>query len=118
MPRICATFSMVSKDILYPVTWTIGGDAPEIKQLSLVPGAITDASAVLDNNSDTSSRLERVIDLVQGFETPFGLELLSTVHWVIAEEKALTVDEAMFEQTYSWNLRKQIFYHRANHSGL
>ena len=78
------------------------GDAPN-KQLSLVPGAITDANAVLDNNSDTSSRLERVIDLVQGFETPFGLELLSTVHWVIAEESALMVDEVV-ERTYSWNL--------------
>ena len=85
-----------------------GGDAPD-KQLGLVPGAITDANAVLDNNSDTSSRLERVVDLVQGFETPFGLELLSTVHWVIAEEKALTVDEVI-ERTYSWNLRKQMFY--------
>ena len=85
-----------------------GGDAPD-KQLSLVPGAITDANAVLDNNSDTSSRLERVIDLVQGFETPFGLELLSTVHWVIAEERALTVDEVV-ERTYSWNSRKQMFH--------
>ena len=85
-----------------------GGDAPN-KQLSLVPGAIADANAVLDNNSDTSSRLERVIDLVQGFETPFGLELLSTVHWVIAEESALTVEEVV-ERTYSWNSRKQMFY--------
>lgn len=85
-----------------------GGDAPD-KQLSLVPGAITDAHTVLDDNSDTKGRLDRVIDLVHGFETPFGLELLSTVHWVIAEERAQTVDEVI-ERTYNWNSRKRMFY--------
>jgi hypothetical protein len=49
-----------------------------------------------------------VTDLVQGFETPFGLELLSTVHWVATMEKANTLKKAE-KLTYSWNKRKRRF---------
>jgi len=30
--------------------------------------------------------LERVTDLIEGFETPYGMELLSSVHWVAKRE--------------------------------
>ena len=36
---------------------------------------------------------ERVAELVQGFETPFGLELLSTVHWVCTRNWAGSADD-------------------------
>lgn len=58
-----------------------GGDAPD-KPLILVPGAVEDANAFLEANTDTRSRFDRVGNLVEGFETPFGLELLATVHWI------------------------------------
>jgi len=58
-----------------------GGDVPD-KQLQLVPGALPDAEAFLENHPEVRARFDRVTDLVEGFETPFGLELLSTVHWV------------------------------------
>ncbi|MCC5669167.1 hypothetical protein LC653_36310 [Nostoc sp. CHAB 5784] len=32
--------------------------------------------------SETQKRLERVSNLIIGFETPYGMELLVTVHWV------------------------------------
>ena len=60
-----------------------GGDAPD-KQLELVPGAVPDASAFLEDRLESRARFDQVADLVQGFETPFGLEMLSTVHWVIS----------------------------------
>lgn len=84
-----------------------GGDAPD-KQLELVPGAIGDALAVLEQNAETRARLEKVGDLVEGFESPFGLELLATVHWVAANESATTVDQ-IIAQTYAWNDRKKRF---------
>jgi O-acetyl-ADP-ribose deacetylase (regulator of RNase III) len=62
-----------------------GGDVP-YKQLALVPGAVQEATAFLQSHTDTSVRFDRVTQLVEGFETPFGLELLSTVHWVIARD--------------------------------
>jgi len=87
--------------------YTDGVDDPE-KPLELVPGAIADAEQFLEGHPDTHRRFQRVADLVKGFETPFGLELLSTVHWVSAQEDALTPDEAM-AATFRWNERKRRF---------
>lgn len=84
-----------------------GGDAPE-KQLTLVPGAVEDAEAFLERDKDTLERFQKVAQLVDGFETPFGLELLSTVHWVVTREDASNLDAAR-EATYAWNERKRNF---------
>lgn len=84
-----------------------GGDAPD-KQLEIVPGTIADAEAMLATAHDTKQRFEAVADLVDGFETPFGLELLSTVHWVVRHEGAATTDEIV-SATYAWNDRKKRF---------
>lgn len=83
-----------------------GGDAPD-KHLELVPGAMEEAEAFLQDDPETRARFDRVADLVDGFETPFGLELLSTVHW-IADRGARTGEEAI-EGTYAWNERKRQF---------
>lgn len=84
-----------------------GGDAPD-KPLQLVPGAIADAVAFLESHPDTRARVERVAQLVEGFETPFGLELLSTVHWVATRGNAQSDDE-IAGQTYAWGDRKRRF---------
>jgi hypothetical protein len=55
-----------------------------------VPGAGKDALAFLAGHPDTKGRFDRVAELVHGFETPFGLELLATVHWVAAHDGAQT----------------------------
>lgn len=87
--------------------YTDGVDDPE-KPLELVPGAIGDAERYLEGHPNTQRRFERVADLVKGFETPFGLELLSTVHWVSTQEGAVTPDEAT-TATFRWNERKRRF---------
>jgi len=46
--------------------------------------------------------------LVEGFETPFGLELLATVHWVVQEEGATRTQEVQ-EATYALGPRKDRF---------
>ena len=90
--------------------YTDGGDRPD-KQLDLVPGALENARAFLENNAETRARLERVFDLVEGFESPFGLELLSTVHWVAREQEPQTLDD-LVTHTYAWNERKRQFSRR------
>jgi len=87
-----------------------GGDAPD-RHLELVPGAVRDAEEFLRTHPETQARFDRVADLVSGFETPFGLELLSTVHWVIMAERAQTMDEVV-ERIYAWNDRKRRFTRR------
>lgn len=84
-----------------------GGDAPD-KQLELVPGAVSDAEALLAADTETRERFDRVGKLVEGFETPFGLELLATVHWVATREDAGTPDQVR-EKVYAWNERKRQF---------
>jgi hypothetical protein len=84
-----------------------GGDAPD-KKLELVPGAIEDAEAFLREDAETRSRFDLVAALVEGFETPFGLELLATVHWVVAREGAKNIEEAI-HLTYEWGPRKRQF---------
>lgn len=85
-----------------------GGDAPD-KPLTLVPGAVDDANAFLEANALTRERFDRVGRLVEGFETPFGLELLATVHWVARHESAGRNPAEVVERTYAWNDRKRQF---------
>ena len=87
-----------------------GGDVPG-KELKLVPGGIEEARTFLEQHADTMARFERVTDLVEGFESPFGLELLSTVHWVAGEQNPQTLDD-LVTHTYAWNERKRQFSRR------
>lgn len=87
-----------------------GGDAPG-KQIELVPGAVEDAVAFLERYPRTRERLVRVSDLVEGFESSFGLELLATVHWVASERSSGTEDEVIYD-TYVWSPHKRQFSRR------
>lgn len=84
-----------------------GGDLPD-RQLTLVPGAVSDAETFLEAHTQTRERFDRVAALVDGFETPFGLELLSTVHWVATRDGATTAGVAI-DRTYAWGDRKRQF---------
>ncbi len=84
-----------------------GGDAPG-KHLVLVPGAVPEAERFLEEHPETLKRFDRVARLVEGFETPFGMELLATVHWVVAEEDAAG-EESVAEATYAWGPTKRQF---------
>jgi len=82
-------------------------DTPE-KQIELRSDASRQAEDFLRAHEETRSRLDRVGNLIEGFETPYGMELLSTVHWVATREDARTAEEAL-AQTYEWADRKQMF---------
>ena len=88
-----------------------GSDAPA-RQLQLVPGAVEEARAFLDSRVDTQARLARVSDLVDGFESPFGLELLATVHWVSGDERGAHDVNDVVNRTYRWNEGKKQFSRR------
>jgi len=85
-----------------------GGDVPD-KPLSLLPGAVEEAEAFLQANPETRARFDRVQGLVEGFESPFGLELLSTVHWVMAHDDVGGIREEVVARTYAWSPRKRQF---------
>lgn len=82
-------------------------DNPE-RHINLHPDILPKAESFLENHRSTRDHFERVVDLISGFETPFGMELLSTVHWVANREGATTADQAV-SKTYGWNDRKRMF---------
>jgi O-acetyl-ADP-ribose deacetylase (regulator of RNase III) len=82
-------------------------DKPD-KQIELMADAAEKAETFLTNHPATHSRFDRVGELIKGFETPYGMELLATVHWVVTHDGATTSDEAV-ARTYAWNERKRMF---------
>jgi O-acetyl-ADP-ribose deacetylase (regulator of RNase III) len=86
------------------------GDAADnpTKEISLKPGAAEAAEDFLEDNAETRERFGRVVDLIEGFETPYAMELLATVHWVGKHEDVHDVDTAV-KYVYDWNERKAMF---------
>ncbi|MEL6601741.1 MAG: Appr-1-p processing protein [Cyanobacteria bacterium J06614_10] len=84
-----------------------GGDALD-NPLQLVPGAVEEAIAFLQQYPETRDRFDRVAALVDGFESAFGLDLLSTIHWVMKNEAVGSVDEVV-SRTYAWGEHKGRF---------
>jgi O-acetyl-ADP-ribose deacetylase (regulator of RNase III) len=77
-------------------------------EIELLPGAAGVAEEFLIERPEHQERLYRVSRLISGFETPYGMELLSSVHWVAthADTPAVDADSAV-RFVASWNDRKQ-----------
>lgn len=54
-----------------------------------------------------AQHVERVADLIDGFQSPYGMELLATVHWVATREPNITTPEQAIRAVHAWNARKQ-----------
>lgn len=84
-----------------------GTDNPE-KPIEILPGAIQEASLFAAADQATQARMNRVTKLISGFEDSYGLELLSSVHWVMCHNVAArdSVEEAILS-VHNWNVRKK-----------
>lgn len=91
----------------YTAGYGDGGDQP-FKKIALVPTAVEQAANVLESDDETERRFEAIADLIEGFETPLGLELLATTHWAYANAGHQTVHE-IGAYYASWNERKSSF---------
>ena len=81
-------------------------------EIELLPGAAAEADQLLSQNEESLARLEHVTELIEGFETPYGMELLATVHWVAhfgvtANSRPASTPEEAVRQVRSWNPRKK-----------
>lgn len=50
--------------------------------IELLPGAEAESSALVDADPEMRERIERVLELAEGFESMYSMELLASVHWV------------------------------------
>ena len=82
-----------------------GKNSPETP-LELLPGAVEEARAFLADRPEVRARLDRVSALIEGFETPFGMELLATVHWVMQHGVAADDLNDVIAKVQAWNERK------------
>jgi O-acetyl-ADP-ribose deacetylase (regulator of RNase III) len=74
--------------------------------IRLLPEAAEEAERFLRDHPATRERFERVAELIEGFETPFGMELLATVHWVATREDGANDPESALSAVQAWNTRK------------
>lgn len=77
-------------------------------EISLLPHAVEEADAFLADYEESRRRLDEVARVIEGFETPYGMELLSSLHWVVMhhEPAAENVGEAI-KAVQKWNERKR-----------
>lgn len=76
--------------------------------IELKDAAAVEAINYLQACPETNQRFNRVARLIEGFESQNGMELLSTVHWVVTQESvtdSITTEE-LIARVHSWNTRK------------
>jgi O-acetyl-ADP-ribose deacetylase (regulator of RNase III) len=85
------------------------GDRSRDVSLHLFSDAVREAEEFLAAEIDTLERFDRVAALIDGYETPYGLELLATVHWIAIREvpEARTDPEQAIAGVHAWNDHKR-----------
>jgi hypothetical protein len=83
-----------------------GRNSPETP-LELLPNAVAEAQAFLADHPESRHRLERVARLIEGFETPLGMELLGTVHWVMMHDADAEAPDDVVAKVHAWSPRKR-----------
>ncbi len=91
------------------------GDRVQKAEVRLLDNAIEEADVFLSGKDEYLENIKRIKRLVDGFETPFGMELLATVHWVVVHEcNDSSTNKEIIEKVHQWSSRKkQLFqpYH-------
>ncbi len=83
-------------------------DTKPFEALELVPAKKDEVKKYLDASTtpDEKARLNQVAEFIQGFESPYGLELLATVDYSINQTKSNHL-ETIKEEVKNWSFRKE-----------
>lgn len=80
----------------------------DAEPIDVLPCAIDDARSFLGDHPGTEERIGRVLELTSGYETPYGLELLASVHWILCETPDTATDvDKLIEAVRGWTSRKE-----------
>lgn len=84
------------------------GDRSSGASIELMPGAAEEAREFLWGGHESMQRLKRVAHLIEGFETPFSLELLASLHW-LEDVEGLELNNASTARRFlrEWSPRKE-----------
>ena len=85
------------------------GDGSVDSEIEPASDALAEADAFLAQNPDPAihERLQRLHALIDGFQSPYGMELLSSVHWVATHDAGVTSAAVAHQTIGKWNARKK-----------
>jgi O-acetyl-ADP-ribose deacetylase (regulator of RNase III) len=85
------------------------GDGMVESEIEPTVQALAEADAFMQAQGDAAlgERLERLHSLIDGFQSPYGMELLATVHWVAHHEPDAHTPSGAMAAIRAWNARKQ-----------
>jgi O-acetyl-ADP-ribose deacetylase (regulator of RNase III) len=85
------------------------GDGMVESEIEPTVQALAEADAFMQTQGDAAlgERLERLHSLIDGFQSPYGMELLATVHWVAHHEPDADTPSGAMAAIRAWNARKQ-----------
>ena len=87
------------------------GDRSRDASIRLLPRTENEAVATLSQYPESFPRLKRVSSLIEGFETPYGMELLATVHWSAQElPKAREDVSCAIDAVQKWSEHKRLTF--------
>ena len=79
----------------------------EAEPITVLPGGAREASEALAENHQIAERIQRVLELVEGYESAYGLELLASVHWMAARKGNDDDLSGVTKRVQSWSQRKR-----------
>ena len=79
----------------------------EAEPITVLPGGAREASEALAGNHRIAERIQRVLELVEGYESAYGLELLASVHWKSVREGNVDDLSGVTKRVQSWSRRKR-----------
>ncbi|AKH70084.1 putative phosphatase, C-terminal domain of histone macro H2A1 like protein [Spongiibacter sp. IMCC21906] len=83
------------------------GDGVVESQITPDDTALAEANRYLQEiDPGVLKRVSEVAELIEGFQSPFGMELLASVHWVATREGATNAYQAL-SKVQAWNPRKK-----------
>ncbi len=88
--------------------WIKGYNEEGADKISVPSGIFSECNSFIQAEGyedDVSHTIDKISKLIQGFESPFGMELLSTVHYLGSVENVSK--ENMFSAVQSWSDRKK-----------
>ena len=77
----------------------------DAEPIRVLPDAAAEATDMLAEEAITK-RMESVLNLIEGYESAYGLELLASVHWVATHGDKNGLD-AVIQSVQAWSCRKQ-----------
>lgn len=115
-PNFYGPYSGKVKHVLYYLngSYIIGyssKDKKPFEELGLIPDGEKEVNEFLDKSENSSHKItvEKTKTFLSGFYSPFGLELLSTIDFIISEKNAIT-QEAIAEELEKWSCRKKTLF--------